>query len=304
MSTQKNRVPPLVYFAAVISMVFWGMSFVWSTQVFEFYSPFTTIFIRLFLSSVLLYSVLKPFGIIERIKKEHLRLLFLSALFNPFLYFIGENYGLKLTTPTISAVIIATIPVFTPIFTYIFLKERLSVYNYTGIVLSFLGVVVMLVNRDLSFDIAAGGLLFLLLAVITAIGYSIFLKKLTYHYSPLTIITFQNMIGFVYMIPIFLIMDSGSFFEAFPPGKVIRSLVFLSVFASSGAFIFFTYTIKYLGVNKANVYTNLIPVITAIFSFYILSEQFSTNKIIGIVIVIAGVFISQIKINNKKPIGS
>ncbi len=300
MNIKKNKIPPLVYFAAIFSMVFWGMSFVWSMQVFEFYSPLTTIFIRLFISSALLYVILKPLGFIEKISKKHIKLLLLSALFNPFLYFIGENYGLKLTTPTISAVIIATIPVFTPIFTYAFLKERLSYFNFAGIILSFVGVVVMLINKNLTFTIPLAGFLFLLLAVLTAIGYSIFLKKLTCHYSPLTIITYQNMIGFVYMIPVFMIMDFNEFLSITPSRNAIRSLIFLAVFASSGAFIFFTFVIKHLGVNKANVYTNLIPVITAIFSFYILSEQFTMNKLIGMIIVITGVFTSQIRTRNNK----
>ncbi|MBU2650864.1 MAG: DMT family transporter [Bacteroidetes bacterium] len=296
----KSSIPVFVYPAAVLSMLFWGMSFVWSTQVLEYYSPITTILLRLLISSVLLFLLLKPFGLIENIRKEHLGLFLLSALFNPFLYFIGENYGLKLTTPTVSAVVIATIPVLTPVFAYFLLKEKLTIFNYIGIMLSFAGVVIMLMGKDLTLDVSAVGLGFLFFAVITGIIYSVLLKKLTVHYNALTIITWQNILGFIYMLPVFLIMDVSTFLEIKPGPGAIRSLILLAVFASSGAFILYTIAIKYLGVNKSNVYTNLIPVITAIFSFYIIQEEFTMNKLAGILVVVGGVFLSQIRSRNKQ----
>jgi len=224
----------------------------------------------------------------------------LSALFNPFLYFIGENYGLKMTTPTVSAVVIATIPVLTPVFAYFLLKEKLTIFNYIGIMLSFAGVVIMLISKDLTLDVSGFGLGFLFFAVITGIVYSVFLKKLTAHYNALTIITWQNILGFIYMLPVFLIMDVSTFWEIKPGHGAIRSLILLAVFASSGAFILYTIAIKYLGVNKSNVYTNLIPVITAIFSFYIIQEEFTMNKLAGMLVVVAGVFLSQIRSRNKQ----
>jgi drug/metabolite transporter (DMT)-like permease len=77
-------------------------------------------------------------------------------------------------------------------------------------------------------------------------------------------------------------------------------MLMLAVFASSGAYMLYIPVVRELGVNKANMYTNLIPVFTAILSFFILSETFNFNKIIGIVIVVAGVSLSQIyKMINK-----
>ncbi len=296
----KGNIRFYVHAAAVLSMLFWGLSFVWSTQVFQYYTPLTTIFFRLALSSLILYLTLHLSGILEKLQKKHIGLFLASALFNPFFYFIGENYGLKLTTPTVSAVIIATIPVFTPVFTFYFLKERLTIYNYTGIIISFCGIIVMLFNRSLQLNIPLAGLGLLTLAVLSAIAYSIYLKKLTRFYTPLTIITYQNIIGVFYFLPFFLYFDLTDAIQVQVTGELITSLLLLAIFASSMAFICFTFVIKHIGVNKANVYTNLIPVITAIFSFIVLSEQFTQNKTIGMGIVILGVYLAQKKVRNKK----
>ena len=284
-----------IYPIVILSMVFWGMSFVWTSIVFKYYHPITTIFLRLIISSLLLTAFIFITGKAEKIKKEDRGLLFLSALFNPFFYFLGENFGLKNSTPTISAVIIATIPVFTPIVAFFTLREKLSWLNIAGIVISFFGIGIMLVNPDLSMNASPAGVVLLLGAVASAITYSVFLKKLTHKYSALTIITYQNTIGVLYFLPLFFIFDFKHFMTVRPNPELVSSLVQLAFFASSLAFIFYTMTIKEIGVSRANVFSNLIPVFTAIFSAIFISEIFSITKIAGMAIVIAGVMVAQMK---------
>lgn len=284
-----------IYPIISLSMIFWGMSYVWSTIVFKYYHPITTIFFRLIISSILLISFILITGKAEKIRKEDRLLFLLSSLFNPFLYFLGENFGLKYSTPTISSVIIATIPVFITIVGYFFLKEKLSLLNITGITVSFLGIGIMLVNPDFSLNSPVTGVLFLSGAVLAAVIYTIFLKRLAYKYSALTIITYQNMIGVVYFLPLFILVDYSHFITVRPNFELISSLIQLSVFASSLAYIFYTMTVKELGVSRASVFTNLIPVVTAIFSAIFISENFTATKITGMAIVIAGVMIAQWK---------
>ncbi len=283
-----------IYPIVILSMIFWGMSFVWSSIVFKYYHPITTIFIRLVISTFILSVFIYLSGKFEKLKKEDRGLFMLSALFNPFLYFLGENFGLQSTSPTISAVIIATIPVFTPVVAFIALKERLSWLNISGIIISFFGIGVMLVNPDLSLGASPLGVTFLLGAVVSAVIYSVFLKKLTRKYSSLTIITYQNALGVMYFLPLFLFFDYDHFITVRPNRELISALLQLSFFASSLAFIFFTMTVKELGVSRTNVFSNLIPVFTAIFSAIFISEIFSLTKIAGMAIVIAGVMFSQV----------
>lgn len=282
-----------IYPVILLAMIFWGMSFVWSSIVFKYYNPITTIFLRLVISTLLLSLFIYFTGKFEKLKKEDRILFLISSLFNPFLYFLGENFGLKNSTPGISAVIISTIPLFTPLVAFIMLKERISWLNLAGIFISFLGVGIMLVNPDLTLNASPAGIAFLLVAVLSAVIYSVFLKKLTRKYSSLTIITFQNAIGIIYFLPLFLIFEFNHFITVRPNVELISSLLQLSVFASAMAFIFFTMAVKELGVSRTNVFSNLIPVFTAIFSAIFISEMFTATKIAGMAVVIAGVMISQ-----------
>jgi drug/metabolite transporter (DMT)-like permease len=281
------------YTVAILAMLFWGLSFVWSSIVLQYYSPIATIFLRLVISTGVLFLFLKISKKMEKIKKEDFRLIVISAFFNPFLYFLGENYGLKLTSPTIASVIIATIPVFAAVAARLTLKEKLHWINILGIIVSFAGIMVMLVNRDMTLSASPIGVGMLLFAVASAVIYSVFLKRLTEKYSSMNIIFYQNLIGIVLFLPVFLVHDLGDVLSVIPDVRLVTSLLLLAVFASTIAFVFFTMTVKSIGVSRANVFSNLIPVFTGIFSFIFISEIFTLNKIIGMIVVIAGVFITQ-----------
>ena len=280
-------------------MVFWGMSFVWSTIVFRYLEPITTVFFRLIISTTILVGGLGLGGGGGGGEREHYKLFLLSALFNPFFYFLGENFGLKHTSATTSAVIIATIPVFSPVAAYFFLKEKLSLLNIAGLIVSFAGVLVMLVNKDLSLNAAPLGLMCLGFAVVAAIIYSMLLKRLALNYSAFTVIANQNLIGSFLFLPVFLIFEADKLSAITFNSSWVSSLLMLSFFASSLAFVFFAIGTREIGVSKTSIFSNLIPAITAIGSYFLLNEAFSIQKGAGILMVIGGLSISQL---NKKQI--
>ncbi|MCD4774154.1 MAG: DMT family transporter [Bacteroidales bacterium] len=290
MTIRKNK----THIYAVLAMLIWGMSYIWTKIVFQCYSPFTTVFLRFLISSIILIIYLKYSGRLTKIDKKDYLLFLFAAFFNPFLYFLGENFGLKFASPTVSAVVISTIPVFTPVAVFLVTKERLSKLNIFGLLISFLGIIIIIVEKDFSIQASPLGLLFLFGAVVAAIIYSFFLKKLASKYSSITLITYLNIIGTIYFLPLFLAFDYSEFITIIPSTDVIISLLFLGLFASSIAFVFFTISVKNIGINKTNLYTNLIPVFAALISYFYLGEYFSFNKIVGIIIVILGVLISQI----------
>ena len=282
-----------IHTIAFISMFFWGMSYVWSKIVFEVYSPLTTIYFRLLISSVVLFLFAFATGRLEPIQKKDRWLFLGSAFLNPFLYFVGENYGLSLVSASLSAIIVATIPLFAPFAAYYFFKERLKPLNVTGLIISFVGLLLIIVNKDFGLNANPWGILLLFLAVFSAVFYIIVLKKLSLKYKPVTIITWQNMIGSLFFLPFFLFFDGTSFIAIRPNIITVASLLMLGIFASSVSYVLYTYVVKYLGVIKSSLYTNLIPVFTIIFSFYLLGEHFSLKKMLGMLVVIVGVVLSE-----------
>ncbi len=289
-------------------MIIWGLSFIWSSQTYKSLNPTATIFLRLVIATAFFSAILFSFRLNEKIRREHLKLFAIAALFEPFLYFIFEGYGLIYTSPIISSAIIAMIPLVTPVAAAIFLKERLSAMNIVGLIVSFTGVIVMLLNKDMEFSASPLGIMFLFLTVLVAVGYSIALIKLTHLYKPMTVTWMQNIIGMIYFIPLVFVMEKFMPSDFGNVRAYIVPLVCLGIFCSAIAYALWAYAYSKLGASKANVYTNLIPVFTAIFSYIILifnrdnmdisdieAYELNVQKIAGIALVVGGLFLSQKK---------
>ena len=285
----------LVYLAVVLAMVCWAFSFVWVKVAYVVYEPLTTVFFRLIIAAIfmLLYSTIG--NKLMKIKPADYRTFLLLAFFEPFLYFLGESYGLKYISSTMGAIIVSTIPLFSPLAASRFHGETLSRRNLIGIILSFLGVAIVVF--DSSFNIIASplGIALEFLAVASAIAYMVVLKGLTKKYNTPTIITCQNFIAIFYFLPCWLIFESHNFINTTFNATAFLAIVKLALFASSIAFILYTYSIKSIGINNANMFINLIPVLTAIFAWFILDDPLTLRKFIGIAVVIAGLFIAQVK---------
>ncbi len=284
----------LTYFLALLAVSFWGLSYIWMKVVFEYYEPITTMFLRLLLSSVFLFILIKIMGKGEKVQKQDYTAFIILSFFSPFCYFLGESFGLKHVSPTIAAVIIATIPVFTPLLGYLAFREKLTLLNIIGFFVSFGGVVIMVLDFEFRFSASPLGVFLLFTAVISALINIIFLKKLAIKYSSLTIIKVQNLLGALFFLPLFLVFDFRQFITVQPTPELIWALTKLAIFASTLAFVFFTIAIRKIGIAKTSIFANLIPVCTAIFSYWLLKEHIDLSKILGIIIVIGGVLLTQV----------
>ena len=285
-------------------MIFWGISFVFSTIVLKYMEPFTILFSRMMISCVLIWIITLLFYRKYVIRFNDLKMLALLAFFEPFLYFIGETFGLQRVSPTITALIISTIPVFTAIIMFLLYNIRLQKINIIGIALSFVGVVFMILGKDMAFVVDIGGLLLLFLAVFSAVCYGLVLTKVASHIHPVWIISVQNTFSLFFFLPLMLLFgdsvkqDITPIISGISPQvELWGSLLILAVFCSTLAFIFYTIAVRQIGITRSSIFTNLIPVITAVVSFFLLHETMTINKLIGILVIISGVILSQWKKN-------
>jgi drug/metabolite transporter (DMT)-like permease len=118
-------------------------------------------------------------------------------------------------------------------------------------------------------------------------------------YNPTSIITYQNILGIIYFLPLWLAFEYRDFTTVPFDFPAFAGILKLSVFASCIAFIFYAHSVKKLGINSVNIFINIIPVFTAIFAWYILDEPLTLRKFIGIAIVITGLLLAQVKLKKK-----
>jgi drug/metabolite transporter (DMT)-like permease len=177
---------------------------------------------------------------------------------------------------------------------FYFYKERFTLFKYLGILLSFLGVLFVVYFDGSIGNASLKGIILMMFAVFSAVGYSLVLKRLLIDYTALMIVTIQNMLGIIYFFPIFLIYEAKGFFWSNYSPHDFLPVIYLAVFASTFSFIFYIEGVKKIGITRSIVFTNFVPIVTAIFAVIILNERMSFIKIAGIGLTIAGLLITQI----------
>ena len=290
----------LAFASALGAAFFWSFSFIWFKIAYLGYGPITVVIFRLAISAVLISIIAGVLRKLQMPTKQDIWLFVLMSFFEPFLYFIGESYGLMHISSTVAAVIVATIPLLSPVAVWFFYREKVRWMNAAGLLFSFIGVGLVVLNGSFQFDASPIGVGLEFMAVIAAISYSIVLRNLAGRYNTLTIIAWQNVIGVIMFLPLWLSFEFNDFTTRPFHAQAFRAIVFLAVFASTLGFVFFTQAIRRLGVNRSNTFINLIPVFVAILSFFILKENLGVQQITGIVIVVAGLFLAQLKQRKRK----
>jgi drug/metabolite transporter (DMT)-like permease len=291
-----------IYVMLVFAMLFWGTSFIFTSILLKSLDPVSIVFLRIVLSSLMLWAIIALFFRKEKISFTLFKWIAVLALFQPFAYFMGETFGLQRVSPVVTSLIIATIPVFTTIVMRLFFKAKLTALNFIGIFISLAGVVLMITGKNMQIDVDALGLLLLFIAVIAAVGYGVIVNKRLVNVHPVWLIAIQNSIAIFYFLPLYAVMKETPNFAhesvftfLTPQQEMWACVLILAIFCSSLAFIFYSIGIWKIGVTRSTVFTNLVPIFAAITSFFILGEHLSVLKIIGIIVVVVGLVLTQKK---------
>lgn len=286
----------LTYTLITASVVFWGVSFILTKELFlseEHITVTILIALRLAIASAVMLPALALTRHLQRIRKEDLKWFLLLALCEPFIYHLCETNGVRLVSGSLASVVIATIPLFVPFGMWAAYRQRIKPSLIIGVLLSLAGVFLML-NGEIGFQGSAlQGLLFLTGAVVIAVVYTLLLVKVVNRYHPLVVTTWQNVIGLAYFLPLVFIFDSQSLPLLSWSPKMLLLLLVLGIFCSTLAYAGYNYGVRNLGASEACIFNNAIPVFSLITAVAIGQEDFSWLKVIGMAIVIAGVILAQ-----------
>ena len=289
------------YVAIMFAMLFWGLSFVWIKHLLNNNFPvFTIVFIRLVLASAVFMTLLKCQRKLQKIARADYKDFFLLAFFEPFLYFIGEDFGLKYVDASFAAVIIALIPIVVSITMYFAEHEPIRWEFIVGTIVSVGGVLLLTMSPGGQMTFNLKGTLLLGIAVLAACGYSVLLSRLVRKYSPATVTTWQNFIAIPFYLPFVLIFDVKHWGTLTWDASAVFSLVCLALLCSAGAYMLYSYSVKQLTVTKTCIFTNLIPIVTLLAAAAIGQEVFTQTKFWGIVVIVAGVTFSQMTVRTER----
>lgn len=288
-------------------MLIWAGAGIAVKEALLVYPPLTLIVMRFTLAVFLMLVI----GLIFRrneilglqcIAKRDIPLFILGGLFQPFLYFIFETYTYQsFDSPTIAEALLSTQPVLAPIFAFVLLREHITRNNIIGIVLSTIGMLMLLLMGAENFTLGnPWGILLAFLTVSMSVSYSVVLRRIPSRYSPLSIVFYVQSISLILFYILWgtthlspLTSQLSTFNAQLSTLNSLLAVLYLAVLASVAAFILFCYTVRKIGVTRANVFNNIRPVFTAILMWLMFDERLPVWKMIGIIVIIIGLFISQ-----------
>jgi drug/metabolite transporter (DMT)-like permease len=297
------------YLAVVTAMLIWAGAGIAVKEALIVFSPLTLIVLRFTLAVLLMLLVGLMFRRndilgLQLVAKRDIPLFLLGGLFQPFLYFIFETYTYQsFASPTIAEAMLSTQPVLAPVFAFLLLRERVTRNNILGIVLSTIGMLLLLLVGSDSFSLGSPwGILLAIVTVSMSVSYSVILRRIPTHYSSLSIVFYVQSFSLMLFYIVWMLMgEASAFMNNSTPllhhsTQLLHSgiaVLYLAIFASVAAFVLFCYTVRKIGVTRANVFNNIRPVFTAMLMWLIFDEVLPIWKLIGIVIIIIGLFISQ-----------
>lgn len=280
--------------AAFLSNFIFGLSFMASRIALEHTSSSVMLTLR-FGASAAIMLILAMSGMIKmNYKGKNLQNLFLLGLFQPIIYFIGEANGIRLTNSSFAGIMISLIPVVTAIGSGIFLHEKPPKSTYGWILCSVAGVAVISVSQAGDGVVQPAGILLLVLAIIAGAGFTLCSRSMADEFTPYERTFAMMLMGFVFFAVSGIAVEGRGFAsmlaEAAADKYVILPVLYLSIASSVLAFLMLNYSVTYLDASKATVFTNLIPVISLLAGVLILGEPFSAVYLLGIALILAGVY--------------
>lgn len=284
---------------AVITIIIWGTTFISTKILLKTMTPIEILFIRFIIGWAALTLAYPRRLKIENLKQE---LYFAGAgLCGITLYFLLENIALTYTFASNVGVIISVAPFFTALFAHLFLEgEKLKPQFFVGFLIALAGIFLIGFHGVSVLQLnPLGDLLAILAAVVWAV-YSILTKKIgEFHYNTVQATRRIFFYGLVFMIPALFLFEFHPSVSLLLKPINLFNIIFLGLGASAVCFATWNWALKILGAVKTSVYIYLVPVVTVITSILILHEKITGITLIGVVLTLAGLFISENKISIK-----
>ena len=282
---------PLAIPALIGAMVLWGGTYVITRWALDDAGPFFVLWARLSIAAL----VLIPFAMRRGLGIHHVldKRLIGFGLTGMILHLGLEIVGLEFTSASSAALVIATAPAVTAVFSVAFLGERLTGARWAGVAASVLGVVLVTGGMEeggfplgwLGNLLVFGGVL--MWAVFTVQG-----KKVAVHLSPIVTTTSATISAAVLAIPLAgadVLMTGAPDLE--PLG--LAAIVFLGLFASAAAYGLWNHALRHIDASTAGPFINLVPVLGVGFAL-LLGETLTVVQAVGGIVVVGGISVSHL----------
>lgn len=289
----KGNSTAVAHLAALFTILIWGTTFISTKVLLIDFTPIEILFYRFVLGFVVLFAAHPKIIKFKAVKEE---LFFAGAgLCGVTLYFLCENIALTYTQASNVGIIVSVAPFFTAVLAHLFLQgERLKPRFFAGFFIAIAGVVLIAFNGSYILKLSPKGDILAVLACVFWAAYSILMRKIgAWGYNNIAVTRRVFFYGLLFMLPALPFLGFRLGLERFANPINLLNLVFLAVGASALCFVIWNWCVGRLGAVKTSNYIYLIPLVTIVASYFILKERITVAALIGMVLTLLGLFLSE-----------
>ncbi|HAS6899178.1 TPA: EamA family transporter [Vibrio parahaemolyticus] len=289
----------MVYLLPFFTVMIWGGNSIVNKMAASTIEPSAMSFYRWFVAMVLL----TPFCLPAVIKQRHVirpyltKLAFLALLGMVLNQSLGYYAGLT-TTASNMALITSLVPLISVFLSVPLLGKSVSMLSIVGGVISLGGLAFMLGQGDVTYflhqDMTQGDSLMLLAALVYA-AYCVLLKRWKMPFNSLTLVYMQGFFSVIMLTPLWLSSE-----QLLPSQEALPLIAYAGIAASIFAPLMWVKAIDLIGADSSAMFMNLMPVVSVALASTLLGEEIHVYHIIGGLMVISGVILSQIKVRKKQ----
>lgn len=284
-----NKLRGTTFLSYLFTIILWGSAFPMIKIALNDFSAESLSAFRLILATI----ILLPFVIIKKLPTPELRdipVIFILGFCGFVIYHTALNFGETLISAGISGILVSTTPIFSSALAYIFLKEHFSKWNWLSSLVAFIGISIISISKDDYTTINVLGVLIILLASFSESLYFTFQKKYIEKYGFIAFTLYTIMASSPFMlifIPEIINDINGATFTS------IVSVLYLAIFPTIIPYVLLAYIVKSVGVSDATMSLYLTPIVSLLLSYLFLDELPTTLAIIGGIITLLGVSLSN-----------
>ena len=283
------------YLLLIFAVLFWSGNFIVGRGIHNDIPPITLAFWRW---AVALLIIL-PFSLGHIVHQRdlilrNLKILTVLAILSVTNFSIFIYMALKLSTATNTVLINSMIPIFIVMVSWLGFKERITLRQSIGIAISLAGLLFIIANGNLSTIISvrfSKGDLWTICAGISWALYSVLLRKCPTELNSLSFLATLIIIGTLFISPFYIWeMSTGKTMNI--SQATIGSIVYVALFASILAYIFWNKAIQIIGANKTGIFIHLMPVFSIILAIIFLNEELREYHVKGTILIFTGIFLT------------
>ena len=268
----------------------WGSSFIFIKYSIYTITPITAVLLRIFVAALCLFIYFKYSKKFLPFTRKDIKNYLTIAILGNVLPFILVSWAEIKVSTNLTGIIMGLMPITTVMLAYFFVKEeKINTLTFLGVALGFFGLFFLLeiknnINGNLLSELA------IVLATLSFAAATVYARKIK-KFNPLFILTGSTFFAFFILVPLAFLFENP--FSLYPSNQSLFFVLILGILNTAiGGFLFFR-LIKLSGASFTSTVNFITPFVAIIWGYIFLNETLSVHQLIGLLLILSGIFLVQ-----------